>query len=78
MHALKEEISDPCIAEKDSVSYFTSYSPFPSTPTRLFISTLVLLPNPSFHSTLHIESGKHVGLYRHWVLQWLNCLHRTS
>ena len=52
--------------------------PFPSTTTRLLISTLVLVPSPIFHSTLHCESGKHVGLSRHWILQCSNCLHRTS
>lgn len=52
--------------------------PFPSTTTRLLISTLVLVPSPIFHSTLHFESGKQFGLSRHSILQCWCSVHGTS
>lgn len=62
---------------EDSISDLI-HKPFPSTPTLLFISTLVLVPSPIFHSTLHCDSGKHVGLCRHSTLQCLNSSHFIS
>lgn len=52
--------------------------PFPSTTTRLLISTLVLVPSPIFHSTLHFESGKQFGLSRHSILQCWCSVHGTT